>query len=113
MRRGCSASTTEKSPPCRDVASDKRWLWPWLLRIIELKVLVQKLCPKSLRLVSESGTLGVDFCDNCGIFNLLDRVSIGHRHDIAGDKGGSCENPRRYQPVAVRHLVDGHLHQTQ
>ena len=90
-----------------------RWLWLRLFRIIELKVIVQKLSPKSLRLVSERGTLGVDFCDTRGVFRLVDRVSIGHRHDIPGDEGSSREHPRRHQAVTVRHDVDGQLDEIQ
>jgi len=90
-----------------------RWPWLRLFRIIELEVVVEKLSPKSLRLVSERGTLGVDLCNTRGVFRLLKRLSIGHHHDIARDEVRACKHPRHHQAVAVRHDVNGQLDEPQ
>src|SRR6202030_4608821 len=90
-----------------------RWPWLRLFRIIELEVVVSELRPKLLRLLRELATLRVDFCDTGGVFHFVNHVSIRHRHDVAGDEGGSREHPRRHQAVAVWQNVDGQLDETQ
>ena len=72
-----------------------RWPWLRLFRIIELEVVVYELRPKLLRLLRELDTLRVDFCDTGRVFHFVNHVSIGHRHDIAGDESGSREQPGR------------------
>jgi hypothetical protein len=52
---------------------------------------------RKLRLLAELGTLRVDFCALVGSSTSSTTYPIGHRHDIAGDEGGSCEHPERHR----------------